>query len=202
MNGLGKFSHHNHSWDCVCGGCSAFFVSHNRDHTCDCGSCEIHRTHALTKNPKARAATLNAIAENNRELSTMRGIPRIGERKQTVATVNFCEKHKCEAMGKNTAMGLVVIIPATSGPESVYADAVHTTDRNTVRKELCPGCIGELMEWIDAEPMGERKKYTEPWSPAPKVSQTDVERVLRDMGSQDLMRLAIEASNKEAGLSE
>lgn len=113
-----------------------------------------------------------------------------------MATVNFCEKHSCEAMGKNTAMGLVVIIPNTSGPENVYADAVHTTDRNTLRMELCPGCIGELMDWVDAAPLGERKKYTEPWkreAPKPTVS---------DLDSQTLMRLAIEASNREAGLSD
>lgn len=187
-------------------------------HHCDCKSCEIHRGYALTKNARARAETSRVLAGKEPEWKEFRMARKVHRHNmycdygadctenvkgnQTVATVNFCEKHKCEAMGKNTAMGLVVIIPATSGPESVYADAVHTTDRNTVRKELCPGCIGELMEWIDAEPVGERKKYTEPWSPAPKVSQTDVERVLRDMGSQDLMRLAIEQSNREAGLSE
>lgn len=120
-----------------------------------------------------------------------------------MATVNFCEKHTCEAMGKNTAMGTVVIIPANAvDAERIYADAVHTTGRDTIRKELCPGCIGELMAWLDAAPVNPGNKYTEPWKPAPKTSVTDVERILRDMGSSDLMRLALEASDKEAGLSE
>jgi hypothetical protein len=175
-----------------------------------------HRTHAFTRNALAREQAEYLIAGQVIPEPVHRPATKVhrhgpfcnfGEDCKTreeikpVATVNFCEKHSCEAMGKNTAMGTVVIIPANAtDAERIYADAVHTTGRNTIRMELCPGCIGELMEWIEAAPVGPRTKYTKPWEKAPKVTQTDVERVLAEMGSQDLMRLALERSDKEAGL--
>lgn len=121
-----------------------------------------------------------------------------------MASINLCDRHKCGAMSKNNVMGMLILIPDVSGPEKIYADAVHTNDRNTRRLEICPGCVGELVDWIDQTPAHEPngKGYTEAWKPAPKATADRINDIIEKLGSQELMRLALEASDKEAGVTD
>lgn len=213
---VGKFGR-RHDRECLCNACNSTYVTHQagRAGLCDCRDCSLHRAFALIRNTAigreleleieqiranrkrhergGRFVRESFRGDHTRDL--MNDMKRIREEK-AVATVNFCEK--CTTMGKSDVMGTVVVVPVHGdAPGSVYTDAVNTSDRTIRRLEVCPGCVAELMLWFDAEPVGERPKaYTEPWKPAPKNPDglpTD---------SATLMRLAIEASEREAGLRE
>lgn len=199
-----------HTWRCECGTCMASFRTHGFKYgKCECEDCANTRLWQDMKRDVEKRNNLSPRGQEAKARKVHRHGPKCGfgedigedcnsdsaiweteERKTEVATVNFCEKHECETMAKSPAMGLVVIIPVTSGPEQVYADAVHTTDRNTVRLELCPGCVGELMDWVESGPAGERPKaYSKPWE---RAAKKDV-----PTSSSELFRLALEASKRE-----
>lgn len=181
-----------HTWRCECSTCVATFERHERAATgilgCDCEDCANTR---LWRDFKRNAEIKNETASRTSGQKYLDEIERVrSERMNTVATVNFCERHTCETMAKSPAMGMVVIVPVTSGPENIYADAVHTTDRDTVRMELCPGCVGELMDWVNALPTGDRPKaYSKPWKRG--------EGPDKPQSSAELFRLALEASKRE-----
>lgn len=198
-----------HTWRCECADCLKGYALHERKYgNCDCEDCRNTRLWAGHKRDVEVRNNLAPKRDYGPDHTKMaaRKVHRhsakcafgadcwttneIVERESTVATVNFCERHSCETMAKSPAMGMVVIVPETAGPEVIYADAVHTTDRNTVRMELCPGCVGELMEWVDAQPAGERPKaYSKPWK---REAKPDV-----PTSSAELFRLALEASKRE-----
>lgn len=194
-----------HTWRCECSDCLAAFRHHKLKYgTCSCEDCRNTRLWADQKRHKALTENLspqpvteapkvhrhNMYCDYGADCNSVK----TEKKGNTVATVNFCERHSCETMAKSPSMGLVVIIPETAGPETVYADAVHTTDRNTVRMELCPGCVGELMEWVDALPAGPRPKaYSKPW----KKDATAETASVANMASGELFRLALEASKRE-----
>lgn len=181
-----------HTWRCECSDCMASFRNHSyRYGDCQCEDCANTRLWSDQKRDRKAQANLApkvhthsakcAFGEDcNTELP-------IRKETKTVATINICDR--CETLTKSPAMGLVVIVPETAGPENVYADAVHTTDRNTVRMDLCPACIGELMDWKDADPGFREKTYAKPWKKddKPKGQPT----------SSELFALAIEASKRE-----
>ncbi len=202
---VGKFGR-NHDRECLCNACNSTYVVHQagRAGLCDCRDCSIHRAFALIRNrrigeeleseiERIRANRL-AAGKGSAYLREMRNLNK--RKEKTVATVNFCEK--CTTLGKSDVMGTLVLVPVNGdAPHSIYSDAVNTADRSIKRVEVCPGCVAELMQWFDAEPVGERpRSYTEPWKPAPKAPDgmpTD---------SATLFRLALEASKREAGIDE
>lgn len=65
-----------------------------------------------------------------------------------MATVNFCDR--CESMGKADAMGrLTYMTDITQLPKDV---------------EICPGCVGDFMEWLESDIMTTRERgYRKPW---------------------------------------
>lgn len=103
-----------------------------------------------------------------------------------MSTVNLCDR--CGTMGKSKAMGTVVIVPVNEKAD-VFGDAVRTLTGKVERMELCPGCVGELMAWKDAEGGTRPKAYSEPWEP-PKDDALPTD-------STTLFRLALEASKRE-----
>lgn len=193
-----------HTWRCECSDCVAAFRTHQRRYgDCACEDCANSRLWADQKREKERVDNLSPRKRRELAAKIHRHGPKCNfghdcnstnpvwetqeKEVKTVATINLCDR--CESMAKSPAMGLVVIVPETAGPENVYADAVHTTDRNTVRKDLCPACVGELMEWVDATPGPREKAYSRPWKPAPKPAAPT--------SSAELFALAIEASKRE-----
>lgn len=89
-----------------------------------------------------------------------------------MATVNFCERVGCETMAKSPAMGAVSFRTAPN--------------REAKNFELCPGCVGDLVEFLKVLPEGtERpKSYSEPWNPEQKKDKT-----LEEMSSAELAAL-------------
>lgn len=85
-----------------------------------------------------------------------------------MATVNFCERVGCETMAKSVAMGTMQFQTAPTRP---YRDL-----------ELCPGCVGDLVEFLKSEPTGKRpRSYSEPWNPEEKK-----EKSLAELSSTEL----------------
>lgn len=163
-----------HTWRCECSDCLSAFRTHSSKYgNCNCEDCANTRLWAAQKRDKAARDNL---------------APKVARKEyKTVATINLCDR--CESMAKSPAMGLVVIVPATDGPEMVYADSVQTTDRDTVRMDLCPACVAELMEWKDADPGFREKAYSKPWKKD--------DRPKGQPSSSELFALAIEASKRE-----
>jgi len=165
----------NHWGGCLCEACREAFEMHQESGYCPCVDCERTR--------EAASAQLRAQQEETTQKYT--------EREYKVATVNLCDK--CGTMSKSSATGTVVIVPVNDKAD-VYGDAVRTITGETIRKEICPGCVGELMAWLDADPLNERPRaYSDAWTkPTDPTVPTD---------SATLFQLALEASKREAGIS-
>lgn len=89
-----------------------------------------------------------------------------------MATVNFCEREACQTMGKSSAMGALTYMLREDG--------------RTERIELCPGCVGEFVEWLKDAPAGPRPRaYQDPYTPAPEPSDLD------SASGAELMRMAM-----------
>lgn len=73
-----------------------------------------------------------------------------------MAGVQFCDR--CESMGKATAMGrLVFHMHPMDGGKSL---------------ELCPGCVGDMVDFLEHDVMTEREKgYREPYQPGDKTPE-------------------------------
>lgn len=170
----------NHWAGCICSACEGSFKDHNRETFCVCNDCD-----------RTRDALIQA-KENQAEI-----LPPERVKVPSMATVNLCDK--CGTMGQSKAMGTVVIVPVNDKAD-VFGDAVRTTGPadTTKRLEICPGCVGELMDWLNSEPLGERPRaYKEAWTPAPKVPDLTSLEGLLNLDSETLTRLAIEAGRKE-----
>lgn len=106
--------------------------------------------------------------------------------RKTVATVNFCER--CNTMGKSSAMG------AVSTQECVYNSPVEG-------KEICPGCVGDLKQFMRGEAVPaladvERpKSYSEPYS----ERQSDP---LAGLSDDELARAYLARVARQEGLNE
>lgn len=112
---------------------------------CQCSSCmSVYENHSAGYQIcSCLPCVHHNIAINDPFRTDEKGTPQ-------VATVNFCDR--CESMGKSHVMGSM----------SFRTDA----SKKDVSKELCPGCIGELMEWLENDITTTRQKaYKEPWSP-------------------------------------
>lgn len=70
-----------------------------------------------------------------------------------MASINMCDR--CGAIGLEGAIGTLVY---------------HTAPTSMTHKlELCPTCMGSLVEWVgDATPSDQRTPFREPWR-APKA---------------------------------
>jgi len=68
-----------------------------------------------------------------------------------MAGIQICDRVGCDSFGTTAAMGIVKIATDPS--------------KNEQRFELCPGCVGDLIEQLATEPKeGTRKKsYQDPW---------------------------------------
>jgi hypothetical protein len=80
-----------------------------------------------------------------------------------MAGIQICDRVGCDSFGTTDAMGIVKIATDPS--------------KNEQRFELCPGCVGDLIEQLATEPAeGTRKKsYQEPWKePAEKKAMDDM----------------------------
>jgi len=173
----------NHWHGCMCTDCLDTFDAHNtRMAHCPCEDCVRTR------------AALRKAKENNAEILP----PPIERESAPVSTVNLCDR--CGTMGKSQTMGTVVIVPVNDKAD-VYGDAVRTTGpaNATHRMEVCPGCVGEIMEWKDVEvPATNRPRaYNEPWTAERKVPDLSALSDLVNMDSATLTRLAIEAGRRE-----
>lgn len=94
-----------------------------------------------------------------------------------VATVNFCEREKCQTMGKSSAMGSL-LYSISEGAQSN-------------RIEICPGCVAEFVEWLNAAPTDERPRaYQDPYDPKKKST-------LDGMSGDELMKMGLEKMRKE-----
>lgn len=229
-NGVWQKYGRNHARQCVCSGCSADYYRHCVNGTCTCSSCETHRSYAFINYPlelkKMDHALANRIHPADIDISKFDFGPDVGkapapkvhrhsskcawgndcaqgnaERENKMAHLSMCERHDCGSLGTGKVMGTIVLIPVNAADqERVYADAVHTTGRNTIRLEICPGCVGDFMDLIESNPKTDRQKaYQKPWEPDRAAT---VAEMLSKMDSQTLMRLAIEKSEREAGLTD
>ena len=96
----------------------------------------------------------------------------------TVATVNFCERKGCQTMGKSTAMGALTYMLAEG--------------LSVQRVEICPGCVAEFAEWLEAAPTGERPRaYQDPYTRTPPPSDVD------SLSGDELMRMAMRKMRTE-----
>lgn len=97
-----------------------------------------------------------------------------------MATVNFCERVGCETMSKSPAMGQLSFRTAPN--------------REIKNLEICPGCVGDLVEFLKSEPAeGTRpRSYSEPWNPEEKK-----EKALSDLSSTELAKLYGEKLTQE-----
>lgn len=105
---------------------------------------------------------------------------RAKERRE-VATISMCERVGCGSMSNSTNMGKLNFQTAQ--------------DREVQRLELCPGCVGELVEFLATEPTEERPKaYREAWKP--KAEEADpTEMTTEELGALWLKRMREETEN-------
>lgn len=69
-----------------------------------------------------------------------------------MASINLCDRNGCDAMVKGAALGAVQIVTDS------------TPDAERVSKEICPGCIADLMDVLETPPTTHRKQaYAKPW---------------------------------------
>lgn len=97
-----------------------------------------------------------------------------------MATVNFCERLECEAMGKSIAMGTLEFRTAPGREER--------------RLELCPGCVADLVVFLKGLPEGTKRQrsYSEPWNPEEeKMKDPD------EMTSEELAQLYVKKLGEE-----
>lgn len=96
-----------------------------------------------------------------------------------MATVNFCERVGCETMAKSVAMGVIN-----------FRTAPNRENKNI---ELCPGCVGDLVEFLKSGPETDRpKSYSEPWNP-----EVRKEKSLAELTSQELAAAYAERLGQE-----
>lgn len=68
----------------------------------------------------------------------------------TSSAVHICER--CDSWSVGKAIGH---IEYRTSPDSPYANA-----------EICPGCVGDFMEWLNDPIVSHREKgYKHPWTP-------------------------------------
>jgi hypothetical protein len=150
-------------------------LKYGRSHCWEC-TCVDCINDYLTHNRNKNCTCPDCAQHRVKALPRIRPKKTVTERTTTVATVNFCEREQCQTMGKSHVMGLVT-----------YSTEMHSDNKAI---ELCPGCVGEFMEWLDKAPETERPKaYKEPWVKTEKSAET--------MTSSQLFALALEASKRE-----
>lgn len=147
---------------CMCDRCVRMYNDHNRHKTCACDDCVSHRAYLYNKD-------LKRSVERDIALTSVNKYDRVktSGRKKSMSTINMCER--CGAMAVSGAMGG---ISSWNSPNDAMNDA----------KELCPGCVGDLVEFMKGENVGDRPKngYRKPWE-APKSG-------LGDISTEDLAR--------------
>lgn len=140
----------------------------SHDEYCDCGACQnVYRAHNNGK------WCYCSGCQTRREVIVITLEP--SEERRNVATVNFCER--CESMGVSTAMGEINF--KTAPGEKVE------------RKELCPGCISDLMLWFNDITTTREKAYRHPWKPTDEtttgdiIAKSEVKKLLRELLAGD-----------------
>lgn len=93
------------------------------------------------------ACTTRRIAKN---------VDHLNERANRMSAINLCDR--CEAMCKGSALGTFMIGINVETPK--------------IYKELCPGCIEELYEWLNKTCEPREKAYKEPFHP-PTVKEDE-----------------------------
>jgi len=103
------------------------------------------------------------------------------ERVKKVATINLCEREGCGAMFKSNA----------SGNLSLSTQDKATYGVNLFAGELCPACVGDVMNLLKSAPTESRegKAFSEPWSEDASKSEDERFSSLSDLElAEELIR--------------
>ncbi len=71
----------------------------------------------------------------------------------SMASVNLCDREGCKSMVQGAALGLVALVTASDHKAA-----------ERIEREICPGCVGDVMALLNTAPVSERQPaYREPW---------------------------------------
>lgn len=173
-DGQPPYTHPRRPIRCTCHECVKSYSIHNAKCKCECGNCADFREAGAPPAPVTvwdyRQNQLTSVyghqlasvygkyqghAANSYSPEVMNARYGKQEKRQSMASLNMCERPGCNALIKGKAVGIV----------SVKLHSDYNDPLDDVAMELCPACITDIMTMLDSEPVTPRERaYDKPYT--------------------------------------